>query len=117
MAQETWVLLMKANITCLDINCPERHGDACQFDIDSTFDNLVRDITKVQPMSKSEARSRISKLIALYTGRVLDEQQALMLEEEVRYSGITKRKHVSWSFLHKMLSVPITQISKLRGKE
>lgn len=56
--------MSNVKIGCTSLDCPERRGDACRHDLEGTLDNLVRDISKAQPMSKSEARHRVNDLIA-----------------------------------------------------
>jgi hypothetical protein len=105
----------KLKISCLSIDCPERRGDSCQFDADGTLDNLVRDVTKVHPMSKGEARSRITKLIAMELRQVRMTYEAMEFAKGIDTMETPPREYVTWRGWKMVRNVISDRIEKLTG--
>lgn len=104
------------NITCTDMNCPERQDDACQFDLDGTLDNLVRDLTKAHPRSKSEARRRIRSLIVAELQRIRGEYDLMEFLNEIDNFQDPPREYVTWRGFKRIRNVITDRIESITGE-
>lgn len=109
-------ITIRAKIGCLSTDCPERKGDACRHDCDGTLDNLVRDLTKVGPMPKSEARRRIIELIAEELRQVRMQYDMFEHLAEVDTMETPPRKFVTWRGWKMIRNVITDRIEKLTGQ-
>lgn len=107
--------MSKIKISCLSIDCPERKGDACRHDLDGTLDNLVRDVTKVHPISKGEARKRITDLIAEELRQVRTQYELFEFQKGIDTMETPPREYVTWRGWKMVRNVITDRIEKLTG--
>lgn len=107
---------MSAKVTCLSSDCPERRGDACQYDLDGTIENLVRDVSKAMPMPKSEARRRIKNLVANELRLVRGKYDLMEHAKGVDNMEKPAREYVTWRGWKMVRNVITDRIEQLTGQ-